>query len=431
MSDTSVSYRYLSDAENIAAYSFLFISSILSLFGSANIVYLVSQRKNIWGDKSQIYHRLVLGLSLMDIIMTLAIFLAPFVNRKDTDLYFAKGNVTTCEWGAFFFQFTIGSAFYSCMLSIYFLRTIRYGKKPENAFFQERWLHVLGFSIPLAFGIAGILTDVFNPSVILGLCEYSAYPWNCVYSDGVECERGAALDIVNGPHSALYVLFSITGIVCTWLVYWTIRRQGRRNQRWSRDAPGSDSVQRKRTRAVGMQAIWYTLVFLITGVSAVTLEVIKAIYLPEAEEASDLAGEGFIFAAALLTCMVFPIQGFLNFLIYIRPRLIRWKDSNPDKSWIWAYTRILSGEKAPTTVRTSHFATKSLHISNRKGTDTLQTLAGSELQSQVQFDTVVNQPDDTVANSKANIQNSSGQTEGSGESTTADGDKEATIGVSP
>ena len=41
-------------------------------------------------------------------------------------------------------------------------------------------------------------------------------------------------------------------------------------------------------------------------------------------------------------------------MIYIRPRLLRWKDANPDQSWLWAYRQVLGGKPAPTTRRTAH-----------------------------------------------------------------------------
>lgn len=371
MSDPSltVNYRFLSDAQYFSAFSMGFISCILSIFGSTNIIYLVSTRRHVWRDKDQLYHRLVMGLSIMDIVTTVAIFVAPYVNRKDTNLYWARGNAATCEWGGFFFQFFIGSTFYSCMLSIYFVRTIRYNKTAAKAFSCELWVHVAAFCIPLAFGIAGILSDVFNPSLLLGFCEFSPYPWNCLFSDEVECERGEAMDMVNIPHIVLYMLLSFTGIVCTWLVYWTIRKQARTHQMWNGTESGLDDVQRRRTRAVGMQAVWYTLAFLIAFVSALFLAVLNAIYPPEIQEASDLEGEGVVFVGILFIYVFFPVQGFLNWIIYVRPRLIRWKDANPDESWLWAYRRVLSGKKAPTTVRTHHLATRPIIISDSNKTD--------------------------------------------------------------
>lgn len=364
MSSTQpVNYVFLTDAQYITAFTFGLISCSLSLFGSTSIIYLVVKRHNVWNDAEQVHHRIVLGLSVMDVITSSIIFVAPYINREDTGLLFARGNVASCDFGGFFFQFFIGSTFYNCLLSIYFVRTIRYNKSASAALFHhERLFHVIAFLVPIAFGIAGVVTKVFNPSLFLGFCDIEVYPWNCLQNDSnnvQECERGGgAVDILNWPHSVLFMLLNFIGIVATWLVYWTIRQHARKiNRRWNPTSSPLDEVQRKRIRAVGIQAICYTAVFFVAFASTLFLTVVRELYEPETTDASDLSGEPVVYASILLIYILFPVQGFLNWLIYIRPRLIRWKDANAEKSWLWAYRQVLKGVPAPITERTSHLST--------------------------------------------------------------------------
>lgn len=56
----------------------------------------------------------------------------------------------------------------------------------------------------------------------------------------------------------------------------------------------------------------------------------------------------------ILLWMLFPLQGLYNWIIYLRPRLVRWKDAHPELSWCGAYQQVLSGKPVPTSNRTAH-----------------------------------------------------------------------------
>ena len=57
----------------------------------------------------------------------------------------------------------------------------------------------------------------------------------------------------------------------------------------------------------------------------------------------------------------------LNCCIYIRPRLCRWKDANPDQSWFWAFKQVLSAAPPPTTARTAHLRSGPIYDRNKGG----------------------------------------------------------------
>ena len=98
-------------------------SSLLSLFGSGTVVYLIVTQKEDRG----VYHRLLLGLSCIDIIVTTSFVLQPIFTRSDINLPLAVGNVSTCEALAFFgwifglFRFL---AFTSCVMILICLRRV-------------------------------------------------------------------------------------------------------------------------------------------------------------------------------------------------------------------------------------------------------------------------------------------------------------------
>lgn len=355
----AVSYSFLTDAQYISAYTIGGISSLLSIFGSCNIIYIVSRRPNIWKDKRQMYHRIMLCLSTTDAITTFTLMIAPIMNRRDTEILFARGNVATCAVGGFFFRFYLGNVFFNCMLSVYFVRIVRYGHSPATVFKCEYLAYTVGFLCPIVFGVAGLMTKAFNPYLVSGVCAFSSYPYTCLLNEETECERGAPRDVevLSWLHTAVVVSLSIIGIVCTWLVYLTVRRQRLRNQRFNPRGSNLDEEQTMQIRAVARQAISYTIVFLVPLFPVAFTSVLDAIYVtPELEQASDLQDKGAVVAAYFVTFALFPLQGFLNWIIYIRPRLVRWKVANPEKFWAWVCLRVLSGESVPTAAGTSHFS---------------------------------------------------------------------------
>lgn len=254
----ALSYAYLTDAQYISAVSIGYISCLLSLFGSCSIIYLVSKRPNVWKDKEQLYHRLVFSLSVTDVITTLSLITAPFMNRRDTEVLFAKGNIRTCEASAFLFRFFSGTIFFNAMLSIYFLRTIRYGH--AIIFKREYLVYLCGFLFPVAVGLHGLLSQALNPSLPLGICTFTKYPFNCTPGKG-DCTRGPEQEFRYWLHSLISILLAVTGIVCTWLVYLTIRKQRLTSQRYSHRGSSTlmNNDERKKIRAVAVQAICYTL----------------------------------------------------------------------------------------------------------------------------------------------------------------------------
>lgn len=349
--NSSISYSYLTKAQDASAYGIAIISSLLSIYGSCTIMYLVSRRPHIWTDKLQLYHRIIFCLSITDIVTTVTLTYAPMMNRSDTGTLFALGSIATCECSGFFFQFFLGTVFFNCILSIYFVRIVRYGHAVETVFVWEYLVLGMGFIFPLGVGMAGLAWDALNPSLLLGVCVFTNYPHYCV-SSGEPCQRGPQHSYRYWFHDGTAIFLSFTGIVCTWLVYLTIRRQ--RGHSYSQHGV---QLQKKRTRAVAVQAIWYTMAFLPPLMTIILDAIVYAVYVtPELEQASDLQNSWVVIAAHFVSYLLFPLQGFLNGIVYVRPRLVRWKDAHPDKTWMWAYKRVLSGDAAPTTSRTAHLA---------------------------------------------------------------------------
>merc|ERR1712137_910990 len=101
--------------------------------------------------------RIVLGMSLTDIIAQAAWMLQPYlVPRETSQRVWAIGNDETCVAVGVLTQLGMSTFWYSCSLSFYFLSTIRYGVKDEIfSKTWEPWIHAMStgwFAVTAAIG---------------------------------------------------------------------------------------------------------------------------------------------------------------------------------------------------------------------------------------------------------------------------------------
>ena len=169
----------------------------------------------------------MLGLSTADFLCTSAVILQPFMLPTYTNLMFAMGNDQTCAGVGVLMLFMLASYLYSCFLGIYFLMVVRQGAKMQRSrsFSIEPWLHTWPWLLTIAIAIVGVRSQAFAPSPVLGAC------WlGCTYTES----RDDCL-----PHEAIYAstpfmvvaFFSfLTGMICTCMVYFTVRRKIRNDE---------------------------------------------------------------------------------------------------------------------------------------------------------------------------------------------------------
>ena len=91
------------------------------------------------------YDRIMLGLSIYDVIASVSYVLTPFmgVGVSDSARIWSIGTPATCTMMGVLQQISFGAVWYNCMLSYYYLATIRFGVK-RHVFAQlaEKWIHV-------------------------------------------------------------------------------------------------------------------------------------------------------------------------------------------------------------------------------------------------------------------------------------------------
>ena len=132
----------LSEAQEKALALIQICTAVLSIWGSANIIYAVYQTDK---HRRDCYKRIMFGLSVSDVLSSLVLSLQAFLLPKETShRVWASGNDATCTVMGFLQQLSLSSILYSGMLSFMYLLTINYSvPEARLASRYEPWFHFL------------------------------------------------------------------------------------------------------------------------------------------------------------------------------------------------------------------------------------------------------------------------------------------------
>jgi hypothetical protein len=308
------------------------ISASLSLFGSSMIIYDILRDRTKVGS---VFHTLMVAMSLFDIIGSIAwafssLPIPVYEYGAPSGIYGAKGNEATCKTQGFFIQLGYTSIFYNMSLSFYFMLVVRFGMKENQLKKLQLWLYIppliVGFA--LAFGGIPYYGNVFF------VCYIAPPPL-------VEDYRYIVIFAVVPICTAIVILTFNTG-----LVYWAVRKQMIAARKWrirvvlrpnrtpsaeNTNASGALSIlpdasgvgEQSRNFGSEMpqtviqkmerQTFWRALFYL--GAFYLTWPILIASNLNSYVSQS--------FPAVITVLILAPLQGFINFLLYARPRIQR------------------------------------------------------------------------------------------------------------
>jgi len=320
-----------------------------------------AQRKTL---KNSAYYRLMLAMSCSDFVVSFAWFCTTWPIPRDElvldnpseKVYGNIGTPNTCTAQAFFIQLGIVTPFYNALLALYYYLTIRREWKEED--FKTK-IETAGHMVSLAWGlgtsIAGLIMNSYNNSNVW--CWINAYPAGCGDGDGQDqCIRGQNAQSLRwifyyGP---LWVMIFLVALFMS-LVYIYVRGLDNKMDQYTRTyrqnaanavrasadsgssefhSGGSDrrrslmartfstmnadtiNEQRRqrrneRSKAVANQGLFYAGTFALVWVFGTIVR------------AMQLAGATPPWTIIFLFAVFTPSQGFFNFLVYVRPRIIK------------------------------------------------------------------------------------------------------------
>ena len=214
-------------------------TAILSVFGSASIIYMACQsRKQLSGGagaggatrKSSStwtpYTRLLIGMSCTDIVFSISYALNAFLLPRETShRVWAIGNDTTCSALGFFTQFSLSTMLFNGMLSFYFLLTGRYGYKNHeiaHRWYLEPMMHVISLGYPLITAGVGSVLGVYHELEIGLGCWVKDFPQGCEDGpDAPPCKSPLVAYIFAGT----ILGFAYLSISANNLIIWSFVRQ--------------------------------------------------------------------------------------------------------------------------------------------------------------------------------------------------------------
>ena len=312
------------------------VSGSLSLIGSALIIRKVLSRK-----KSDIttYHRILLGMSIQDVPFSFFQALGTLPVTVDSGAIGAHGNTASCATAGFFTQWGNVPPLYMACLSIYFLLKIRCNI--SDTVISKRYeifLHAVPWTFGFASSITGLALELFNP---LGLPELGCWiggdPALCPYIPEMECKRGYKIKENNSWYPWIFSfawLFAsvFVVLVCNLLIYDSIRRQERKNLAYG--TPREESPPKRRAsfmslesmRAISLsssntkmsRAAFVQSMLFVTFAFSTSVWV----FLPFLGVKLQVRREVRFFFA-IMASLAFPLQGFFNFCVYVRPKYHR------------------------------------------------------------------------------------------------------------
>lgn len=189
------------------------VTGFFSLLGASCIVYIILRDPKRNQNLSKTYHRLLLGMSVADIIGSIRACTSSFVMPAGS-WWMASGNQGSCEFQGSVAQLSIGAALYSACLSIYFWLTIRNVNKTTIARRIEPVMHGVAVLFPIVTAAFGLIQDVFNP-VELGVgCWVSSFPTGCADDPSIECTRGQTAKVLIWIFAGIPVGMSLVRLDC-------------------------------------------------------------------------------------------------------------------------------------------------------------------------------------------------------------------------
>jgi len=297
------------------------LSAALSIFGSSWILTsVIRDRKN----RNTCYHRLLFGLSVFDLLSSIGFFAGTWAQSKspwlgdDNPTIAIIGNAATCDASGFvIYMGSLAIPWYNAALNVHYYLAVCQGWKEQKMKKQyERYVHIC--IIPVAIIIA---------TIPLFLQLYNPYHFYCFIAGRV----------YESAHKIFLFLYVVFVIVCSAIINLSVlsvtcyvRKTSNKSQSYSFTTQGVETPgveprrlrrRRKLTAEVKIMAFLYSVPFMITWLIPVLWITCVFITLDTSFHIVPV-GEHVAHNIANIYIAIFvPLQGFFNWLVYVRPRL--------------------------------------------------------------------------------------------------------------
>lgn len=395
------------------------ISVFLSLLGSSAILYSIladrKQRRQRNGEQEAIsglqqkrrkgrrrdsasdggyesltYQRLLLAMSMFDIVFSIALALQRFLLPTGS-YHLAIGNQTTCNIMGTISQIGLAGILYYCMLNTYFMLTIRLGVSRKT---MRKWIepcmHLFAAGFPITTGVTGGILGVYDHLDLYQGCYVSNYPKGCHEDPNVDC-ASVQIGWAFGGTPFFFAIASL--VINNMFIYRHVRKRYNRafesthhprhslfsSRRLEPESPlpgsshsltfsGNNSSrdfsvedinrgtidfgekQRQRLHLIASQCFCYVAACIL-----VWTPIFVSLLVETLSEDLLLDRQTDFFWLSVITSIMTPLSGFFNAFVYFRPRyllLVR-KDGfrSPLSAWKAMYMVVVGQDEVQSSTR--------------------------------------------------------------------------------
>lgn len=223
----------VSDAQEIVLIVLTIVSSLISITGSSLVLHVTRNSNDL--KRSSPYHRLIAGMSIVDLIFSTSCILQMFLRPEYLNIPGAMGNFATCSFvGVFSVSGILANAIYSLLLSgnAYLLVCARWTETTVATW--ERKGHWVAAIVPLLLTIPGAAKKAINVPPLSSICIFFVYPQECFQNqDEIECTRGGDFYYPFAvTFTSIVLLCSIMSCVLTIKVYRIVRHTIQRSSQY-------------------------------------------------------------------------------------------------------------------------------------------------------------------------------------------------------
>jgi len=312
----------LSDEQEKVIIVLQICSATLSLIGSCTIVFKIL--RCLYQKKSTApLDRIILGLSSCDIFSSIS-----------SNRVWAFGSPETCYISGFLMQLAcVWAIWYNCILSFYYLLTVRFQvKRRDFRRKYEIWLHLSGIFFPIT-AITGYIMGEYREQDLSMLCWIKTPIVGYIFG---------AIPIVITFLSVIINNIVIYAFVRTKL--FSVQTQSRSrnfsvndienngsnhgsNNGSCEDFVEFTSVQRRLKKEAAVQGFLYVASFLLTTTPIFVIQVLGGSFGYDQDDQTK------IYPLLVLNAILLPLPGFFNVFIYVRPTYMRFRAAYPKEYW--------------------------------------------------------------------------------------------------
>ena len=353
------------------------VSGSLSVLGSTTIIFMVLRSRE---KLSSTYHRILFGMSSMDIVYSCGYLLSTIPFPRDTPALWDNlfGNTTTCTiQGSMIFSGNMGSNLYNCSLAMFYMLTIVYGVRDEVMKTRiEPFFHALPLVYIGSVNTFLLIKKSFNPAVTT--CFIGPYPRGCHLNPDVPCTRGENAAVYMWTlHGWPVIAMFFSVLIIMGKLYHSVRSQEKKMQSYQVTTTLPESIRRlrnvtsaeqstpspetpppsprlsffrnafnfcqptqqesysprqspfaRRRREAMIQCFLYVLAYFVSYIFVVIFQI-------------NMNTGQFIYSIWVMTQVTVPLQGFWNFLVFIRPRVIASRQVENDLTLAQAFMKAI------------------------------------------------------------------------------------------